>query len=238
MIPVTLGSLLADHETRTRTLTVVAPEPLEELEEYFDAPGVEVTWEQVEGDGDGVVVVSEGQEVLGSVPVAALRNLVSPEDPPRPGTGVFDDWALRELFALLREATFSSSDRRQLLATSREFEDRAVRTGEGALHAGFQRPAALAAQAELYAAMAADTDLDVHAYLDAGWSVPTVPGVTVHAERDSELGDYWFVLFDGGPDAESACGLLAEQRDGTYYGFWTYDATTVNRLLAYLQDTY
>jgi hypothetical protein len=236
---VTLSQILAAHEAHRRTMTVYAPEPLPGLAEHFAAPGVDVVWERTPAtEGPGHVVVSADGEELGRVGLQAVQQLVSPEEPPTPGEGAVADRPLRELLELVREATFSSFDRRQLLATAREFEDRAVRVGDGALHTGFQDPTALDAQADLYASLAADSDLDVHVYLDADWETPDVGGATVHAGHASELGEYWFVMFDGGPETGSACGLLAEAREDGYYGFWTYDPTTVNRVLTYLQDTY
>lgn len=236
---VTLSEILAAHEAHTRTMTVHAPEPLPGLAEHFGAPGVEVVHEQTPAsEGPGHVVVSAANEELGRVGLEAVKQLVSPEQPPAPGEEPVADRPFRELLELVREATFSSFDRRQLLATAREVEDRAVRVDDGALHSGFQDADALAAQADLYARLAAETGLDVHVYLDGDWPTPDLDQATVHADQGSELGEYWFVLFDGGPETGSACGLLAEGREAGYYGFWTYDPTTVNRVLTHLQDTY
>lgn len=241
-----LASFVSAHESQQKTLTVFGPDPIPGLADHFDTPGIEVRWEPLPDGSESFLTVTQEGEFIGSVPAAAVQALVSPGDPPDPGDAEFDDWALRRLFVLLRDAAFSALDRSQLLAAAREFEDRAVRMDEGSLHTGFQRPAPLRAQADLYTALAAETNLDVHIYLDAEWDVSgaegeesPVPGATVHAETGTELGNYWFVLFDGGPDALSACGLVAEERDErAYYGVWTYDATRVNEVLAYLQETY
>lgn len=236
-----LAAILEAHRTRTRTLTIYAPERPADVEEWFDFPGVEVEYRSLPDDGTGgFVAVSEDGQFLGSVPVAALRDLVRPDAPPAPGERSRAEDPLRRLLELLRDVTFRAFDRRQLLAVAREIEDRAVRIGEGGLHAGFQRPGALRAQADLYEALAADTDLDVHVYLDADWETPDVDlsAERVHEASDSELGRFWFVVFDGGPDPLSACGLLAEEGTEGYHGFWTYDAATVDRILTYLRDAY
>jgi hypothetical protein len=237
---VTLADVLADHGERTTTLTVYAPDPVGEIADRLDAPGVEACWEHLPDDrSGGFATVTDDDGFRGSVPADAVRALATPEDLPEPGRATGVDWPLRKLLVLLREAPFSGYGRRPLLAASREFEDRAVRIGSGRLHAGFQRPGALAAQADLYAWMGTETGLDVHAYLEGTWDRPDLPGVTVHAGGSPELGDYWFVLFDGGPDPGSACGLLAEEREpGRYFGFWTYDVTTVDDAVAHLQDAY
>ena len=47
-----------------------------------------------------------------------------------------------EMYEVLEETLFTSFDRRQLLGTAREIEDRAWRVGVGTLRVGFQRPGA------------------------------------------------------------------------------------------------
>jgi DICT domain-containing protein len=47
------------------------------------------------------------------------------------------------------------------------------------------------------------------------------------------------VAFDGGDTEMESCALLAEERrDGEFYGFWTYDPSMVDELVAYLETTY
>jgi len=76
-------------------------------------------------------------------------------------------------------------------------------------------------------------------FIDDEWTEPVPEGVAVVSERDSELGDYWFVVFDGGDNEQEACALLAEERHpGSFYGFWTYDPAMVAELITYLETTY
>lgn len=53
--------------------------------------------------------------------------------------------------------------------------------------------------------------------------------MSVHADPDgSVVGDYWFVVDDGGGDPENGGALLTREVDaGAYTGFWTFDAVHV-----------
>jgi DICT domain-containing protein len=129
---------------------------------------------------------------------------------------------------------FASLSRRQLLATSREFEDRAWRAGRGVLHAGFQTAAAFEPRRSLYRRLATETDLDVHVYLaerdlDDDNDLDD-DAITVH-QGGEDVARYWFVVFDGPEDSQ--CALVAEQRgDDDYVGAWTYDPGLVAGVLA------
>lgn len=236
-----LGTFLDRAAERERTITVFAPEQFEDLESHFETRNVAVEYEALPDDGSGgFVVLTENGEFVGSVDATAVRDLLA--DP----TG--DDHAgpseaTRALLRLLADTTFVSFDRRQMLATAREIEDRAYRRGTGRLRTGFQRVAALRAQRELYESLAAESLLDVHVYLQPDWTLdmPVAEGITIHAETADEIGAFWFVIFDGGGDAEQACALLAEESaddPGTFRGFWTYDPGEVAEIDAYLESTY
>ena len=146
------------------------------------------------------------------------------------------------MLSVLDDSLFSSLARRQLLATSREIEDRAYRTGRGTLRVGFQDFGRMRAQVPVYERLAAETDLDVHVYARAG-EAPAVPGVTCHGipsgrDRAGEIGRFWLLVFDGGGE-HNECALLAEERaPETYYGFWTYDPALVDEIGSYLAETY
>ncbi len=131
----------------------------------------------------------------------------------------------RAVFDALEGTTFEALDRRQLLAVSREIEDRAYRTGSGTLRASFQTLSAFRPQVDPYRELAA-TNLEVHVYGVADWHPPEIPGVTYHVDAGGGLEPYWALAFDGGDDDSRACGLLARERDA-YEGFWTDDAATV-----------
>ncbi len=124
-----------------------------------------------------------------------------------------------------------------MLAATREIEDRAWRAAEGHLYAGFQRTAALEAQREAYDRLSARGELSVTVFTDDDWDKALEELSVVSAS--GEIGQFWFVVFDGTVEENQACALVAEEREpGLYYGFWTYDPAFVGELVAYLEDTY
>jgi DICT domain-containing protein len=135
---------------------------------------------------------------------------------------------------------FTSYDTRQMVAASREIEDRAWRLGEGSLHAGFQQLSILSDQMEVYTRLASREGLDVHAYACPDAEVPEHDtDLTIHVERSDEIAKSWFVVYDGNGVDENKCALLAEERESrAFYGFWTYDPDTVDWLIEYLEGAY
>ncbi len=223
-----------------RTVTVYSDDPHPELADRLADWNVELRFDRLpEGTQEGFVTIRQGGEFMGGIDVGVLAGFFEPSLT-LPGEAR-DDPALATFLDSLDETLFHGTDRRQLLAASREFEDRAWRVGTGRLTAGFQRPAALEAQRSVYERLA-DRGLDVHVYFDGDWNTPTIPGVRMHAVRNDEIGQFWFVAFDGGNGAgrsSQACALLAEETvSSSYSGFWTYDPSRVESLLAYLETTY
>lgn len=221
---------------RHKTITVYSTTPHPELAAQFGTRNATVVHRPLPPGYDrGFVVVTEGDEYVGSMSVEELEALTRPPVAP-PWER---DLGLGRLYDLLDDTLFATFDRRQMLATAREIEDRAWRTGWGTLYAGFQRPAALSAQVGVYEQLVIRTRLDVHVLVRADWSPPPVAGATVHAESADEVGQFWLVCFDGGGDDFRKCALLAEERSpGVYYGFWTYEPDLVDELLTYLRETY
>jgi hypothetical protein len=231
-------SLAAQFDVVTaarRTLTVYAEDPHPEVADHFEGWNVEVRFDRLpEGSTDGFVTVRRGEEFLGSLDVRVLDALLEPPasvGPPGETTGP----PLENLLALLDGTTFRSFDRRQLLAVSREIEDRAWRIGTGRLHAGFQRPPALAAQRDAYERLA-DRGLDAHVYFDGAWDADPIEGVTLHTGTDGQLGRFWFVVLAA--TGEQDCALLAMETDDRYDGFWTYDPDHVADIDGLLRDRY
>lgn len=235
-----LRTFLDEVADDRKTVTVFAPERYGVLDEHFETRAVSVEHEDLPDDGSGgFVVVSECGEFVGSVGAAAVQKLVSPTLTPTEPRAERSE-AVRGLLDLLADTSFVSFDKRQMLLAAREIEDRAYRQGKGTLRTGFQSLSALRAQRDVYVRLASERDLDVHVYGKRDWS-PDVPGVTVHAEDDPEIGEFWFVVFDGGGDDHQACALLAaEMADdpGSFRGFWTYDPGVVADLDEYLRETY
>lgn len=236
----TLASVLAAAERRrTSAIHYGTAADEDDLAAQFDARNVEIRFRELPPGGpDPFLAIRRNGEFRGAVPVAFLRSYLRPPlDRPDDPSGLSPPY--RALFDLLDDAVFGSLTRRQLLATSREIEDRARRTGRGTLHAGFQSLTAFRAQRAVYRDLAGETDLDVHVYAaDASPDDLADLPLTVHAgdgDPDGEIGRYWFLAFDGGGDDGRECALVAEQRgEDAYYGAWTYDPALVDRVVSAL----
>jgi len=223
------------------TITTYGPERDDALHEFLERFDVELSHERLPiPASQSYLTVRRDGTYHGS---ASLPDSAGVDDPPRnpPWDDTVETAGYRELTALLAGTAFTSVQRRHLLATSREIEDRAWRVGRGTLYAGFQSLSAFRSQLAVYRRLAAETALDVRVYGAPDWEPPEVPGVLVHSGDgvESELGAFWFVAFDGGGDDEMACALVAEQEtDDTYRGAWTYDPAVVRAFTAYLDETY
>lgn len=206
----------------------------------FATRNVTVEFRRLPASSDPFVVVRDGDGgFVGSTSLDTLEHLTRPEV--TPPWGVADEDAAHRAFRELLDTTlFASFDRQQLLATVREFEERAWRVGEGRLHVGFQSGRALARQVPVYRRLAGETDLDVHLYVQPGEAPRAIPDATLHVETAAEIGAYWFFVFvPADPDTRQHCALLAEERaPGDFYGFWTYERRLVDELLGYLESTY
>ena len=224
------ANLVAAVEERRHTVTVYAPAIPDALVSLFDTRHVTVDHEFLPaGAAEPFLTVTAGDRYVGSVDLPALYDFTHPMIH-EVGSPDLVEAAYRRLTSLLPDTVFSSLDRRQLLATSREIEDRAWRVGTGRVDAGFQQLSKLRAQTDVYTALV-DRGLDVHLYgrLD-GRASPAVPGATFHTDG-AEMGEVWFMAYDGGRTPGQACGLVAVEREpGTFRGFWTYDPDVVARI--------
>lgn len=228
-----LLDIVARVEGREKTLTVYDPPTervLQELREYFGSQQLHIEVGTTDGGPSGFAVLSDDGRVLAGVDLDDLLTDLT--------TGGGRGTALGTLLEHLDETTFTSYDTRQMLAATREIEDRAWRVGRGTLHAGFQRASAIEDQTSVYEDLAS-RDLDVHVYAAAGEKSVDIDGVTVHVEDTEELATIWFVVFDGNEDPHRQCALLAEERgDRKFYGFWTYDPELVSEVLQSLERRY
>ncbi|NHN47634.1 sensor protein [Halostella sp. JP-L12] len=231
-----LADFIEATEAEEQTVVEYSPSPSSELEELFATRNVQVVHRTLPDDGSrGFVVVRRGGDFYGALSLAAIERALAPSVG---APGARAEAAFRDFLDLFDETVFTAYDRRKMLATSREIEDRAWRVGRGALYAGFQSADALQRQARLYGQFGEKEDLDVHVYLADDWESPALDAVTIHAESAAEIGDVWFVVFES-PDEMYTCALIAEERSaGEFYGFWTYDPDTVGDVVAYLRGTY
>ncbi len=228
------GRILSDVASREKQVIVYAPDDTgSELGDVLATRNLTIDHRELPAiSSEAFVVIRDGGEFQGALSLADLLEFLTP---PIRRPDELDSVAQkhRMVYELLDDTVFVSLDRRQLLATSRELEDRAWRTGRGRLHVGFQRAEALEAQTTVYRRLAT-TDIDIHVYVPGG-----VPGdplsdtpVTLHT-ANGELERYWFVLFDDGETGAQNCALVArETDDGRYWGFWTYNEALVAEAFA------
>ncbi|MFC7096365.1 DICT sensory domain-containing protein [Halobaculum marinum] len=226
----TLDSLLRGLTDRGRRFTVYRREGDDDVLDRFPNRNVEVATETLPPDGpDPFLVVEEDGTFAGMVSLADVDSLLEPPIA-RPGErdGVSEGY--RVFFDALDDTVFTSIRRRELLAVSREIEDRAYRVGHGTLRVCFQSLSTFRTQLPVYRVLVDDTALDVHVYGAADWEPPAVPGITYHALEEGEddpLARFWVLAFDGGGHEERACGLVARETGDAYTGFWTDDPTVV-----------
>ncbi|MFB6191846.1 MAG: DICT sensory domain-containing protein [Haloarculaceae archaeon] len=242
----TLSELIAGVESHEKTLTVFNAdrEAVETLRSQFADRNVSVVSERTpDGTPEAFVVLADDGAF---VTAAGVSDVVGEAGGGRTGRNGDRDgeedgeYPYRPILDHLDETMFTSYDTGQMVASSREIEDRAWRLGEGALHAGFQRLSILDDQMDVYTRLASKDGLDVHAY-----AVPDremldhETDLTIHLERSEEIERSWFVVYDGGGVDVNKCALLAEERDDRqFYGFWTYDPDTVDWIVDYLETSY
>ncbi|WP_348608424.1 DICT sensory domain-containing protein [Halobaculum rarum] len=233
-----LRAVIDSVEGREKRLTVFDPpndDAVAELREYFDSQAVRIAEGTTDSSLSGYVVLSDehDDEVLAAVDLRHLQGEVA--------VGPGEQSAFAPILEHLDGTTFTSYDISQMMAATREMEDRAWRAGTGELHAGFQRVEAIRAQKGVYEDLATK-EIDIHTYCAPSDDTPDIEGVSIHQEDTDEIRRSWFVAFDGGGDPADACLLLAEERgdpaDRQFYGFWTYDSTTVATVINHLKQTY
>ncbi|WP_255169732.1 DICT sensory domain-containing protein [Natrononativus amylolyticus] len=187
---------------------------------------------------DGFLVIRADGEFVSSIGFRELREFLEP-----PIYRPWDDGLIGAgyctLLEVLDDTLWYTLDRRQLLATSREIENRAWRVGTGTLVAGFQRPGALESQVPVYDRLSRETDLGVTVHCRADRAPSAIPDATVRVHASEEIGTHWLLAYDGGSDDLQSCALLAREREpGAYAGFWTYDPGFVAEILEYVRERY
>lgn len=232
-----LRELIAGVEDHRKTLTVfnAEAEVVDELGTYFADRNVEIRAESTpSGKPSEFVTLSVDGDVLTAAGFADLKRMLDDE----PATLGLRERPYQPILDHLDDTMFTSWNVDQMVAASREVEDRAYRVGSGTLHAGFQYVSTLQNELPVYERLGS-TDVEVHAYAFPDADPPANDGFTLHLERVDEIARTWFVVFDGGPDPGDKCALLAEERDARmFYGFWTYDEDTVDWVLEHLGSTY
>jgi len=226
-------------ESRRKTLEVYTDREstVSELAAQFSTRNVRVSQHAYPAGADQeFIVIRNGDgDAQGAVGIEQFRKLIAPDIRP-PWTRSETD--VSELFDFLDGTLFTSFSRRQMLAVSREIEERAWRVGAGSLYVGFQNAAAVRAQASVYNRFARHSDVDTRVFIADEMAERVDESIAVVSGGD-EIGRFWFLLFDGGGSNRSKCGLLAEEREpDRFYGFWTYEPETVDEIIDYLRTTY
>lgn len=222
-----LDSLLSDIRDRARHVTVYRHGDETDLEDQFAVYGIGVEYRTLPaGSPDPFVVLEKDGEFAGALGIAELERLLEPPivRPDERG-GVSE--AYRAFFEMFDNTVFTALERRQLLAVSREIEDRAYRVGTGTLYVCFQTLSTFESQTDVYRTLATETDLDIHIHGLEDWSPPAIDGITYHGSEDEAFERYWVLAFDGGIGGGHCCGLLAKDTADGFSGLWTDDSEIV-----------
>ena len=245
-----LIELIAGVEAREATLTVfnADSEAADDLRAHFADRNVRIVEEQAGTGPKGFAVLARDGEFVTAVRVDELLprsgedgNAEGGEsgDRERSDRAATDGRVGGPVLDHLDETMFTSYSRADMVAASREIEDRAWRVGDGELHAGFQTLDVLTGEADTYDLLGGKERLDVHAYAADEGDAPDVGHYTVHVGETAEIRETWFVAYDGGGYDDAKCALLAEERaPGEFYGFWSYDPETVDYIVDYLTERY
>lgn len=227
-----------EEAERRRKRFVVYSRSEVDLATQFATRNVTVEQRELPASGsEPFVNIYDGETFLGAITLEDLQVLLEPPiDRPHEREELGD--AYSALLEVLDGTVFASLDRRQLRATSREFETRALRVGGGTLRVGFQSLSAFEPQTEEYRYLGSQTDLDIHVYGQPDWSPPSIPNVTYHHDTEGVLAPYWFLAFDGGDEEIQQCALVARERDDAYWGFWSYDTPLVGDILETLETVH
>jgi hypothetical protein len=233
-----LKELIAGVEEHEKTLTVfnADADAVAALRDQFHDRNLSISAERTpSGKPNAFAILANGGEFVTAADVEEVL------EPSEPGTDPeFEDAAYRPILDHLDETMFTSYDIEQMVAASREIEDRAWRIGKGSLHSGFQQLSILEEQMDIYEQLADKDTLDVHAYAAPDIDVPEHDSdLTIHVERSDEVERSWFVVYDGAGIDVNKCALVAEEREPrSFYGFWTYDPSTVDWVIDHLESTY
>ncbi len=247
-----LIELIAGVEAHEATLTVFNADPAvtESLRDHFADRNVRIVDEQTAAgpeayavlarDGEFVTAVGIDELLPGADDGATTSDGDSPGgDPPGEGPTASRKRVGEPILDHLDETMFTTYSHADMVAASREIEDRAWRVGDGELHAGFQTLDVLTGETDTYDLLGEKERLDVHTYAADEGDAPEFEHCTVHTGETAEIRETWFVAYDGGGFDEAKCALLAEERaPGEFYGFWSYDPETVDYIIDYLSERY
>ena len=234
-----LSELIAGVEAHEQTLTVFNADAsvAADLRERFADRNLRVVGETTGSGRPGeFLTLSDAEGVYTATDLDSFYEALDERD------RVLGDAVAHGILDYLDETLFTSWSIGRMVAASREIEDRAWRVGRGSLYAGFQTLSTLQGERDLYERLG-DSAVDVHAYAVPDIDPPAHSTFQLHLDRSEEIANSWFVVFDDGSRGDDAtsqkCALLAEEREPReFYGFWTYDASTVDYIVEHLESRY
>jgi len=243
--PASLAVLIDAMATAGYTLTIAnydgGDDVLAEIREYMERLNVSTRTATLSTDWPAnAALLHRGEDVLAATPVAELHNAIGLE-------AIEADAELLagvtpELLEHVHRSEYAveNGGKIEMVKISRLVETRALETGAGELHTGFQRIDRVADELgtrQLYESIA-EAGVEVHLYGEPG-SVPREELYTLHTGADPELSESWFVVHDGADQAARKAALVSEERaPGRYTGFWTYQPELVDSVTGYLTATY
>lgn len=246
--PESLAEVIETVEATGYTLTVCNyrgdEATLADIEAFFARLNVTVrSVELPTATPTDTAILHRGSDPVAASPVGELHEAVRLDD-------IGEDADAEALAAAVRPAVLEHVYRREytvenggkleMVRISRLVETRALDTGAGTLHTGFQRLDRVRDELgtqELYENLAT-AGVDVHLYGQAG-AVPNEEWYTIHAVESGELADAWFVVYDGaGEDAQMGALVSEETGPEAYSGFWTYQPAIVRTVDGYLRSAY
>ncbi|WP_123532884.1 DICT sensory domain-containing protein [Halosimplex salinum] len=127
-----------------------------------------------------------------------------------------------------RVYTVSGEPATPMVGVSRHIEQRALAARGATVHAGFQSLSRLRDQRQTldtYRTLA-ERGTEVNLYGVHDWDPPRIDGVSVYADEEGAVSDYWFVVVDS--DEYGGGALVArEDEPDVYTGFWTFRPSLV-----------
>jgi KaiC/GvpD/RAD55 family RecA-like ATPase len=243
--PTSLRAIIDAVDSRGLTLTLCncgeSDDVREALREYFERHNVSVRTATLSTDTPAnVALLHRESDVFATSEISELHAAISLDGLEGDGdlTAVVRPDVLEHVHR--DEYRIENGTKLEMVRISRLIEMRALETGRGTLHAGFQRLNRLDDELgtrELYEAIAR-AGVTVHLYGRPG-AIPNDELYTLHAADAGELVESWFVVYDGaGEDARKAAEVCRETRPERYTGFWTHQSRIVDETASYLEAAY
>lgn len=247
-----LSDIVADVDSGEKTLTIRnrdEPEPLVRmLERMVDAPDVTIREDEPADGSPGNLVVLEdaesGERRLAISSIADVGNsvLMVNSDLYVTGTRSIDEVDTPDVLAGLAETTFTVSGKQKMLLIeiSRHVEALAYRARGSTLHSGFQHLSRVEDERGTRAVYErlVDAGASVHLYGVPNRIPELADEITVHADDSEEIRSSWFVVNTDCPDEFKAALIAREVGPNEWTGVWTFDPDVVDRVAAYLEETY